>query len=316
MSMGKTIFSVGNDGMPKYIKAMSTIVPGTKNEEYDPMYNLPANADEVVEGLKSQLVRGTMTFSKDKLRQLDPSYTGFTQVFVLRMPDFMKAVANGDVVANFAGTHQSKIAKYHYENLRAMLELGTTSYSGTPDLTLNTSTVNVGWTEKNYTVPTSSAYEATSFNLTVLETRREPLRRALEYYIAGMADPNAKIAHLHGAIDTATGNLMEPSLSNTTFAFMIVQTDQTLRNIQDVSIWTNVIPTSVPRSHMDWTLGEIDIVQPYSLSFNGIYLPNTNSPIVYDKARKLMAIRAQYYKRIDELNKNDYGADEWNATPV
>ena len=172
MSMGKTIFSVGNDGMPKYIKAMSTIVPGTKNEEYDPMYNLPANADEVVEGLKSQLVRGTMTFSKDKLRQLDPSYTGFTQVFVLRMPDFMKAVANGDVVANFAGTHQSKIAKYHYENLRAMLELGTTSYSGTPDLTLNTSTVNVGWTEKNYTVPTSSAYEATSFNLTVLETRR------------------------------------------------------------------------------------------------------------------------------------------------
>lgn len=318
MSMGNTIFASNGDNLPEYIKAMSTIVPGTTNtEEYKPAYELPTSATDVANGIKSQLIRGTMTFSKDKLRQLDPSYTGYTQVFVLRMPEFMKQVADGNVITGFAGSDQSKIAKYHYENLRAMLELGTTSYSGTPDLTLNTATVNVGWAEKNYSVPTYSAYEATSFTLTVLETRREPLRRALEYYISGMADPNAKIAHLHGAKDSVIENApMEPSLSNTTFAFMIVQTDQTLRNIQDVSIWTNAIPTSVPRSHMDWTLGEVDIVQPYSLSFNGIYLPNANSAAVYNKARKLMAIRAQYYKRLDELNATEFGADDWNASVV
>ena len=30
----------------------------------------------------SQIVRGTMTFNKDKLRELDPSYSGYTHIFV------------------------------------------------------------------------------------------------------------------------------------------------------------------------------------------------------------------------------------------
>ena len=311
MSMANTIFSLGNDGLPTYIHNMPTAVPGTKIEYQ--RYEAPRSVEEVQEGLKSQLVRGTMTFSKEKLKELDPSYTGYTQIFVLRMPEFMKAVADGYVIDGFAGSEQVQIAKYHYNNLKAMLELASTSYQGTPELTLNTSDINVGWAEKNYAVATTSAYESTSFTIRVLETRREPLRRALEYYISGMADPNAKICHLHGARDRATDEIMEPSLSNTTFAFMMVQTDQTLRNIQDISIWTNCIPTTVPRDQLNWTLGEVDVVQPQDIQFRGIYLPHSNSEPLHKKARELMAVRAQYYKRIDELSEKDYGTDSWDG---
>lgn len=311
MSMANTIFSVGSDGLPTYIRNMPTAVPGT-SIEYQ-RYEAPSSAEEVQEGLKSQLVRGTLTFSKDRLKELDPSYTGYTQIFVLRMPEFMKAVKDGYVIDGFAGDSQVQVAKYHYNNLKAMLELASTSYQGTPELTLNTADINVGWSEKNYAVATYSAYDSTSFTIRVLETRREPLRRALEYYISGMADPNAKITHLHGAMDRATGELMEPSLSNTTFAFMMVQTDQTLRNIQDISIWTNCIPTTVPRDQLNWTLGEIDAVQPQDIQFRGIYLPHSQSSAIHTKARELMAIRAQYYKRIDELTQKDYGAEDWDG---
>ena len=311
MSMANTIFSVGSDGLPTYIRNMPTAVPGT-TIEYQ-RYETPSSAEEVQEGLKSQLVRGTLTFSKDRLKELDPSYTGYTQIFVLRMPEFMKAVKDGYVIDGFAGDSQIQVAKYHYNNLKAMLELASTSYQGTPELTLNTADINVGWSEKNYAVATYSAYDSTSFTIRVLETRREPLRRALEYYISGMADPNAKITHLHGAMDRATGELMEPSLSNTTFAFMMVQTDQTLRNIQDISIWTNCIPTTVPRDQLNWTLGEVDAVQPQDIQFRGIYLPHSQSSAIHTKARELMAIRAQYYKRIDELTQKDYGADDWDG---
>lgn len=311
MSMANTIFSVGNDGLPTYIKNMPTAVPGT-DVEYQ-LYNPATQASDVTDNLASQLVRGTLTFSKERLKELDPSYTGFTQIFVLRMPEFMKAVADGYVLDGFASDQQSQIAKYHLNNLKSMLELASTSYQGTPELTLNTADINVGWSEKNYAAPTYSLYDSTNFSITMLETRREPLRRALEYYISGMADPNAKITHLHGAIDRATGNLMEPSLSNTTFAFMMVQTDNTLRNIQDISIWTNCIPTSVPRDQLNWTLGEIDVVQPQSISFRGIYLPHSQSSAIHKKARELMAIRTQYYKRIDELNEKDYGTESWDG---
>ena len=312
MSMANTIFGVGNDGLPTYIKQMSTEIPGTAagSTEYQ-KYSSPSSVDDVRNNLVSQIVRGTMTFSKDKLKELDPSYTGYTQIFVLRMPEFMKAVRDGYVLEGFASDDQVKIARYHYENLKALLELGSTSYTGTPELTMQTADVNVGWAEKNYAVATTSAYESTQFTIRILETRREPLRRALEYYISGMTDPNAKLTHLHGAIDRANGNLMEPSLSNTTFAFMIVQTDQTMRNIQDISIWTNCIPTTVPRQQLDWTLGEVDVVQPQDITFRGIYLPHSNSSALHTKARQLMAIRTQYYKRIDEFTQTDYGANDW-----
>ena len=165
MSMANTIFSVGSDGLPTYIRNMPTAVPGT-TIEYQ-RYETPSSAEEVQEGLKSQLVRGTLTFSKDRLKELDPSYTGYTQIFVLRMPEFMKAVKDGYVIDGFAGDSQVQIAKYHYNNLKAMLELASTSYQGTPELTLNTADINVGWSEKNYAVATYSAYDSTSWRLAV-----------------------------------------------------------------------------------------------------------------------------------------------------
>lgn len=312
MSMANTIFSVGSDGRtPVYIDSMPTNMPGSKIP-YD-LYHSPKSRDDVRNSVASQLVRGTLTFSKQRLKELDPSYTGYTHIFVLRMPDFMKEVARGNVVEGFGGSEQSQIAKYHCDNLKAMLELASTSYQGSPELTMNTADVNVGWSEKNYAVPTYSQFDATQFTITVLETRREPLRRALEYYISGMSDPNAKITHLHGAKDPTTGDLMVPSLSNTTFAFMIVQTDNTLLRIQDISIWTNCIPTNVNRDQLNWTNGEVDIVQPQSVSFRGIYLPHSNSMAIHKKARELMAVRSMYYKRIDELTETDYGAKDWDG---
>ena len=50
---------------------------------------------------ESQLIRGTMSFSKDKLQELDPSYTGYTHVFVLRLPAFMTAIADGRIQGDF-----------------------------------------------------------------------------------------------------------------------------------------------------------------------------------------------------------------------
>ena len=117
----------------------------------NPMYGLNANGapnyvsrmdTSMIYDVESQLLRGTMSFSKDKLRELDPSYTGYTHVFVLRVPPIMTAPANGRQIAGFEANGVEK-AKAHCRNLKAIFEMGCTSYSGTPDLTLNTSEVNV-----------------------------------------------------------------------------------------------------------------------------------------------------------------------------
>ena len=155
-------------------------------------------AQPAVYDTESQLIRGTMSFSRDKLRELDPSYTGYTQIFVLRMPYFMTQIANGNVLPGYAENAVAE-AQMHCKNLKALIELGSTSYSGTPDLTLNTTEVNTGFSERSYPAPTYSAYDGKSFTIRCLETRGEPLRRGLEYYINGITDANVKATMLHGA---------------------------------------------------------------------------------------------------------------------
>jgi hypothetical protein len=261
---------------------------------------------------ESQLIRGTMSFSKDRLRELDPSYTGYSHIFVLRMPAFMTAIANGNVISGYASDSVA-IAQMHCKNLKALLELGSTSYSGTPDLELNTTNVNTGFAERNYAAPLTSAYEATTFQINCLETRGEPLRRALEYYINGISDANVKATMLHGALN-ADGTLMDPSLPNYTFAIMVVQTDQTMLRIQDISLWNSCIATTVSRSDLDWTNGDINIAEPKTVQFSGVYMPDSNNASVVYKAKQLLGQRMQYYKRFKDMTDKEIGTPTWQVT--
>lgn len=261
---------------------------------------------------ESQLIRGTMSFSKDRLRELDPSYTGYSHIFVLRMPAFMTAIANGNVISGY-DPDSVAIAQMHCKNLKALLELGSTSYSGTPDLELNTTNVNTGFAERNYAAPLTSAYEATTFQINCLETRGEPLRRALEYYINGISDANVKATMLHGALN-ADGSLMDPSLPNYTFAIMVVQTDQTMLRIQDISLWNSCIVTTVSRSDLDWTNGDINIAEPKTVQFSGVYMPDSNNASVVYKAKQLLGQRMQYYKRFKDMTDKEIGTPTWQVT--
>ena len=285
------LYRVDGNGAPNYVTHMSVL----NQEKYD---------------VETQLIRGTMSFSKDKLKELDPSYTGYTHIFVLRMPPFMTQVANGRVVTGYESDIVDK-ARTHCKNLKALIEMGSTSYSGTPDLTLNTSEVNTGFSERSYPAPTYSAYDSKTFNLNVLETRGDKLRHAVEFYINGVSDANVKATMLHGALND-DGSLMEPTLANMTFAFMIVQTDQTLLNIQDISLWNSCIITSIDRSTLDWDNGTIDIVQPRTLAITGNYMPDSENAYLRAMAEKLLGYRLSYYKRYQDMDSTTIGAKSWS----
>lgn len=263
--------------------------------------------------VESQIIRGTMTFDKNRLRELDPSYTGYSHIFVLRMPEFMTAVANGRVIDGYSATAIAD-AQRHCKNLKTLLEMGSTSFSGTPDLTLNTSEVNTGFSERSYPAPTYSQYDGKSFTIRCLECRGNPLRQACEYYINGISDANLKATQLHGAMNSDRTGPMDPTLANYTFAIMVVQTDQTLRLIQDISIWNSCIITSAERSELDWENGNIDIVQPKDVPFSGVYMPDARNQYVDNLAYKLLGNRLKYYKRFSDMTEQDLATSSWNVS--
>lgn len=254
--------------------------------------------------LESQIIRGTMTFNRDKLKELDPAYTGFTHIFVLRMPKFMELIKGGSVLEGYSENAAAE-ATYHYNNLKALIEMGSTSYSGTPSLSMDSTEVNVGYSERNFTVPLQSRFDGTDFTIKCLETRGEPLRAAMEYYISSIFDPNGKFATMGGAKNPNTHKPLEPSISAYSFSIMVVQTDQTLLRIQNIDLWNNAMFFNVDRSNLDWNQGEVDIVQPRDIQFKGIYLPATDNLYAQEKAKKLMATRVLWYKRIRDLTPED-----------
>lgn len=275
----------------------------------------PVHASRIVQSstyVEAQLIRGTMSFSKDKLKELDPSYTGYTHIFVLRLPPFMVQVARGKVLDGYE-PNATENAQQHCRNLKALIEMGSTSYSGTPDLTLNTSEVSTGFSERSYPAPTYAAYDGKNFTIRCLETRGEPLRRACEYWINGITDANVKATMMHGALND-DGTLMEPTLDNYTMAIMVVQTDQTLRYIQDISIWNSVVLTSTNRSQLDWENGSIDIVQPQDLSMIGVYQPDGHNELIDNMALKLLGTRLKWYRRYREMDETWLNTESWNLT--
>ena len=262
--------------------------------------------------VESQIIRGTMTFDKNRLRELDPSYTGYTHIFVLRMPEFMTAVAQGRVIDGYSANAIAE-AQRHCKNLKMLLEMGSTSYSGTPDLTLNTTEVNTGFSERSYPAPTYAQYDGKTFTIRCLECRGNPLRMALEYYINGVSDANLKATQMNGALNTNRTAPMDPTLANYTFALMIVQTDQTLRLIQDISIWNSCIITSAERSQLDWENGNIDIVQPMDVPFSGVYMPDAHNQYIDKLAKKMLGNRLKYYKRYSDMTESDLATGTWNT---
>ena len=135
--------------------------------------------------LESKLIRGTMAFSPERMQEIDPSYTGHTHIFVLRVPPILTAVASSKVVDLSSNGTEHKIqdgseagylnlvdeAKLHIRNLKALFELGSTGYSGTPDLTMNYTPYTGLFEDQAIQVPTYSSYGSTQFNLTVMEFR-------------------------------------------------------------------------------------------------------------------------------------------------
>lgn len=312
------LYAVDKEGTPGYIRHLDIY---TSDSGKNPNDNIVGVAYDI----ESQLLRGTMAFSKDKLSELDPSYQGYTHVFCVRVPPILSQVARGKQVAGFDDPYDETVkssnsveggvkglyGRQHCRNLKTLFEMGCTSISGTPSLTLNTSQVSVGWNDRSYPAPTTSEYDGTSFTLKVLECRGDPLRRGVEYYISGVSDPNVKAAMMNGALDD-NDRLLAPTLANFTWAFMIVQTDQTMLTIQDVSLWNSCIITGIDRSNLDWENGTVDIVQPRDVTFNGMYMPDCRNKYLHKMAARLLGMRLQYYKRYQDMDSVTVGATQWD----
>ena len=264
----------------------------------------------------ADLIAGTLNYSPDRLKELDPHHTGRSFVFVIRLPQYMVNIANGHYIKEFEpdDTNQGynsdvreftppNVAKTHLQNLKVLLTHGCLSYSGTPNLEMNTVDQDIGWDELTMTTPVSSSYNGTEFTLRVLETRNEPLRRALEYYQSGIFNPVTKRRDLHGALNDNDTMMLDPGRQNWTFDFMIINTDETYVRVNDISLWRDcVLKSPIDRTSLDWEMGQPKIVEPRELTFGGHYVADAQENAdIWKYGQKLLETRLTYTRTVSDM---------------
>jgi len=187
-------------------------------------------------------LRGVTDFTQ--LAQFDQFETGYSQLYVLRMPRFLEKLASmpgNDYAANLVNS------------FKHMLEFEFRGLSGLPNITSNTFTISDGSNEQQIIndVVRDTSVELSS---TFYERRGSLITKFLEYYLTGIKDPISKAKTYHGLIAT---NELAPGIENEVGTFMYVVTDNTYLRIERAFLLANVQFTQSETSMYDSEKGQI-----------------------------------------------------------
>lgn len=198
--------------------------------------------------------------------QRDPLLTGYAFIAWLKLPTWV--------------TREYPSFKETYEkNFRA--------FSGMQDIDMNTVSVTEGFSASENQFA-GSAQNFQGFSLTAREYSGSPIRNSITHWVTGIRDPRTNIARYPRQYN------MEYSARNHTGELIYIVTrpdaDNTAsngKNIEFACLWTMVMPTRAPFSHLNFTAGTNDNPE--------LELPFTGVPII-NKAVDDLAV--QVLKRV------------------
>ena len=219
--------------------------------------------------LTSRLWHGVPQLTEEQMNMFEAAYTGHTFLFVVNVPTFMTK-----------GMYENTNLHYQMKNLKAVIERASTGFSGPSNITADFSDMDDGAMRKVSHV-TRVTKEQSDIQLRLHEFAGLPVKNALEAWLTGTYDPKSQHGHYFGNLGIPGGWC----LSNHTMSLLVVQVDPSWQVIQDAAYYYNMFPQDVPFDHFEWTKGEHDIVQDYTITFK---CNEERSPMIMYAAERYM----------------------------
>ena len=243
--------------------------------------------------LTSRLWHGVPQLTADQLSMFEAAYTGHTFIFVVDVPSFMyKGIYNGTKM------HES------IKNLKAVIERASTGFDGPANSQANTSDVEDGAGRKISHV-TSVTKDQNNVTLRLHEFAGLPVKNALENWLTGIYDIRSQHGNYHGNLGIPGGWC----LKNHSMSMLVVQVTPDWTTIQDAAYYFNMVPTEVPFDHFDWTKGEQNIVDDYSIDF---VCNEERSPAIMYAAEKYMNNRILSMVGTSVYNSRQFVVNDFN----
>ncbi|WP_301067476.1 hypothetical protein [uncultured Duncaniella sp.] len=186
---------------------------------------------------------GGIDVTDQNLNQFTPYIRGVSRIFVHKLPPFMNQLYP-DMSKRF----------------KSYLETGYTSVDGIGDITVDFTDFEGGFAGQRYSTVSMSHDETENVTVQVYELSGSPIREYLDTWITGVRDPRSGIAHYHGIFDLA-GNTISYGERNHTMEMFYVNLDPTARQIEYVAMFAHMMPTRVPKAHLNYEKGNHDNAQ-------------------------------------------------------
>ena len=211
-----------------------------------------------------QGLRGVTDFTN--IGQFNQFETGYSFLFVLQMPEFMRKLSKMD-------TEIERI----YNQFEHALEYEFRGLDGLPDIGVENNTITNGVQEVNM-INKVTEDSAITVSMNYFEKTGSPFTKFSELYLTGIKDKRSQAKHYHGLI--ASGQC-DPGYENEIFTFMYVVTDNTYLEVERAVLLSNAQLTKAETSMYNSQRGEISNKE---LSIEFQCLPITGAKV--DQAAK------------------------------
>ena len=171
--------------------------------------------------------------------EFDPIITGYALIIWTKIPNWMER---------------------KFPNFKAMTQKNFKAFDGISDMDLNAEDYTHTFNSNAYGVASSIQKNNTEFTLKHQEFSGSPIKNMYQFWVSSIRDPRTDIATypvefgMEYAAKNHTGELMyivtRPDANNVEY-----------NNIEFAAYYTNVFPTKIPLSHLNYSQGDHSLVE-------------------------------------------------------
>ena len=210
--------------------------------------------------------QGTWNFHNDQIKQYDPFIGGYAFIYWTRLPEWLMNIETGTRAENDINM---------YNAFKWMTMRNFKSFDGLSDIELGAEAMTAGFTGNELNTVTNITKGNTEFTLKHQELSGSPIRKIYSSWVNGLRDMDTGIATYGGNYNIEGGYNMK----NNTGELIYIVTDPsggTMKNsIEFAAYFTNVFPTRVPYSHLNYTSGEHGLAE-IDIPFKGVFHQSTH----------------------------------------
>jgi hypothetical protein len=213
-----------------------------------------------------RLMRGVPDFGS--LVQFNPYETGYAAFIICQMPKFMELLAKYDANYNKLVSNWAHIIEYEFKSFDGLEGLSADTIQLGDDL----NSINV--------ISKVNMQSASEFSLTYDEKSGSVLTKFAKLYLTGIKDPRTQVKTYHGLIHSGK---MEPGFENEVFTFLFINTDNTMREIENAVLLIGCQLNTADLDMYNYTKGDIS-KREVTVKFSGYPVQST----YIDKAAQSM----------------------------